>query len=163
MLRVAHALVGPGGEETMAKAATCDALARAWISASRRPEVFVIEDVFKGPFEVKLLKRDCIQVNIAGRACSVNFALSDAQDMWCEDDVELGIWARIGESSGKLLSTTLRARYLHPADAILEVPCGALVWVICARQERALVIAWDDAEDRRRTGWLRLVYTPLSD
>ena len=45
----------------------------------------------------------------------------------------------------------------------MDVPGGALVWVIRARQERALVIVWDDAENRRRTGWLRLVYILLSD
>ena len=92
-----------------------------------RPEVFLVEDVFKGPFDVKLLERDSIQVDIAGRACSMNFALSDAQDMWCKDDVELGIWARVGEPTGKLRSTTLRDRYPRPADAIVDVPGGALV------------------------------------
>ena len=164
MLRVAHALVGPRGEEAMSKAATCDALARAWISAySRRPEVFIIQGVFKGPFDVKLLEPNCIEVDIAGRVCSMNFALSDAQDMWSTHDVELGIWACVGEPTGELRSTTLRGRYLQPADAIMDVPGGALVWVIRARQERALVIVWDDAENRRRTGWLRLVYALLSD
>ena len=130
-LRVAQDLAGP-----RASGVNADAVAEAWAAAySLFPSVFLVEDsVWKAPVSARMFDRCTIEVTIAGRSRTVGFALTHAEDSWSEDDVEVGIWARIEcpRSPSKFPSTTLRDAYLQPATALVDVPRGALVWCICA-------------------------------